>query len=205
MSENIFQSYGQPAPDVVARQTEFMRERTRYLLEERGYDIRNVRAVTHQASLADLCPLDARRKLEVLPALTGTADFQQLATLFKRVKNIAKEISDTDYEAASRDEAVSLEQLLTEPAEQALVRELERRQPRIEEAVRTGQHYRRAFAEAAKFGPAVDKFFTEVFVMVEDATLRQARLWLMKRLEQLILQLADVSEIVQTDEAPTGR
>jgi len=41
-----------------------------------------------------------------------------------------------------------------------------------------------------------DRFFTDVFVMVDDQTLRTARLALMKRLEGLILQLADVSEIV---------
>jgi glycyl-tRNA synthetase beta chain len=65
----------------------------------------------------------------------------------------------------------------------------------IETAVASGD-YRRGFAEAAKFGPAVDKFFTEVFVMVDDQRLRTARLALMKRLETLILTLGDISEIV---------
>ena len=54
----------------------------------------------------------------------------------------------------------------------------------------------RAFAEAAKLGPTVAKFFDDVLVMAEDPTLRAARLRLMKRVETLILQLADVSEIV---------
>ena len=36
----------------------------------------------------------------------------------------------------------------------------------------------------------------DVFVMVEDKTLRTARLALMKKLETLILQLGDISEIV---------
>ena len=44
--------------------------------------------------------------------------------------------------------------------------------------------------------PAVDRFFTDVFVMVDDQTLRTARLALMKRLESTILKLADISEIV---------
>ena len=42
----------------------------------------------------------------------------------------------------------------------------------------------------------MDKFFTDVFVMADDARLRDARLRLMKRLEVLILQLGDISEIV---------
>ena len=55
---------------------------------------------------------------------------------------------------------------------------------------------RMAFGEAATLAPAVAKFFDDVLVMAEDARLREARLRLMKRLETLILQLADVSEIV---------
>ena len=197
--------HGGSASEVLDRQTDFVRERTRYVLEERGYDIRNVRSVTHQQSLADLCPLDARRKLEALPALAGTEDFQQLATLFKRVKNIAKEISDADFQTAEQEDSDDLERLLSEPAEKALLRELDQRRPVIAAAVRTGETYREAFAEASKFGPAVDRFFTDVFVMVDDMTLRRARLRLVKRLERLILQLADVSEIVQAEESQPGR
>ena len=66
----------------------------------------------------------------------------------------------------------------------------------IDAAVETGAGFREAFAEAARIGPAVDRFFNEVFVMAEDPKLRNARLGLMRKVEQVILQLADVSEIV---------
>jgi glycyl-tRNA synthetase beta chain len=168
---------------------DFLVERLRYLLEERGFDRRNVRAVTHQP-LDEIRPLDARRKLEVLPEFTDTADFRTLATLFKRVKNIAKELGDGSPSDRS------FESVLTEPAERALLDELRSRRLVIDESVRTGAGFREAFAEAAKVGPAVDRFFNEVFVMAEDASLRKARLRLMQRVEQVILQLADVSEIV---------
>ena len=68
-----------------------MVERLRYVLEQRGYDPRNVRAVTH-SKIAELSPLTAKRKLEVLPEFTESQDFKQLAMLFKRVKNIAKNL-----------------------------------------------------------------------------------------------------------------
>ena len=90
---------------------------------------------------------------------------------------------------------------LTEPAEQALVAELTKRRPVIEQALATGDHYRQAFAEAAHLGPFVDRFFSDVFVMAEDAALRRARLWLMASLARLILRLADVSEIVPQTES----
>ena len=196
-----YESHGRPDEDTERRQTAFVLERARYVLEERGFDIRNVRAVTHQPTLDDLRPLDARRKLEVLPEFADSADFRQLATLFKRVKNIARELSDVEFEAAERDTGNALEQVLTEPAERALFDELTRRRWVIEAAVASGENFRGAFTEASEFGPAVDRFFTEVFVMVDDLPLRQARLRLMKRVERLILQLADVSEIVPEEES----
>ena len=44
--------------------------------------------------------------------------------------------------------------------------------------------------------------FSEVFVMVKDDQVRNSRLRLIKRLEYLIGQLADVSEIVPEEELP---
>ena len=191
--------HGDPSREVSDRAAAFMRERVRYVLEERGFDIRNVRSVTHHASLGDLRPLDARRKLEVLPEFTDSSDFRQLATLFKRVKNIARELPDAAYRVVETDGS-ALVRALTEPAERALFDEIEQRRPVIDAAVDGGRDYRAAFAEASRFGAAVDRFFTEVFVMVDDADVRQARLGLMKRLERLVGRLADISEIVREDD-----
>ena len=164
----------------------FMADRVRFVLEQRGYDTRNVRAVTH-SEITELSPLTAKRKLEVLPEFTESTEFRQLAVLFKRVKNIAKNL-----DAAAPD----LRGTLAEPSEKALAAEVDRLQPLIESAVASGTGYRQAFGEAAKAGPAVAKFFDDVMVMADDPRLRDARLRLLRRLEGLILQLADVSEIV---------
>jgi len=42
----------------------------------------------------------------------------------------------------------------------------------------------------------VDRFFTDIFVMVEDQELRDQRLSLLRKLHDLLLELADISEIV---------
>ena len=182
-----------------SRPAGFFLERLRYLLEERGFDRRNVRAVTHQP-LDLIRPLDARRKLEVLPEFTDTADFRTLATLFKRVRNIARELPASASEAETAGaSAAAIESVLVEPAERALLAELTARRSVIDTAVETGAGFREAFAEAAKIGPAVDRFFTDVFVMADDRSLRRARLRLMHEVEQVILQLADVSEIVPAE------
>jgi glycyl-tRNA synthetase beta chain len=173
----------------------FLRERYQHVLEQRGYDIRNVRAVAR----LDGSPADAKRKLEVLPEFTASTDFQKLAVAFKRVKNIARELPDDNYTVADMIEP-ALGTVLKEPAELALLQELERRGPVIDSVLESGENLRRAFVEAAQFGPAVDRFFTEIFVMVDDRALREARLRLMKRLEQHILRIADISEIVSETE-----
>jgi len=164
----------------------FMIDRVRFVLEQRGYDPRNVRAVTH-GDVTSVSPLTAKRKLESLPEFTDTAEFQQLAGLFKRVRNIAKNLDAG---------AADLGGTLTEPAELALAAEIDRLNPVVTAAVQSGSGYRQAFAAAARLGPAVARFFDDVMVMTDDVKLRDARLRLLKRLEDLILQLADVSEIV---------
>jgi glycyl-tRNA synthetase beta subunit len=170
----------------------------RYVLEQRGSDVRNVRAVTHLAPAA-LTPLYARRLLAALPEFTDSADFRTLAMLFKRVRNIARNLPDDEFDRLTP-EIGRLFNALTEPAEIALAREVATRRGAIEFAARAGTHFRESLAEAARFGPTVATFFDDVLVMAEDPTIRQARLALMKAVERLILQLADVSELVpQTD------
>jgi glycyl-tRNA synthetase beta chain len=168
--------------------TAFMRERVEYVLNARGADRRNVRAVLAAGIDRPLADLEANVK--ALPAVAATESFRQLATAFKRVRNIAKEWPDGAADHAD------LRQVLVEPAELALLAELEAREATIQQAVDKGDGYAQAYQEAAKFEPAVARFFTDVFVMAEDPTLRQARLQVMKRLERLVLQLGDISEIV---------
>jgi glycyl-tRNA synthetase beta chain len=161
----------------------FAAERVRFALEQRGFAVEVVRAAT---SGRDLSPLRARRIAEAIQGLRASEDFQGLALLFKRVKNIAKELSDeTPLDRSA----------IAEPAERALLDELDARRPRIEAAAARSD-YRGAFVEIAGLRAAVDRFFTEVFVMADDVRVRHARLTLMADLRDLILHLADISEIV---------
>jgi len=166
----------------------FALERVRYALEGRGLPIEIVRGAT--AFSGDALPLRARRVAAALQAMRGSEDFQALAVLFKRVKNIAKE----QAAPAAVDRSA-----LTEPAELALLAELDSRRPRIDRAA-AGADYGAALTEVAGLRRAVDTFFADVFVMAEDARVRTARLALMADLRDLILGLADISEIVPQTE-----
>jgi glycyl-tRNA synthetase beta chain len=177
----------------------FMLERFAFVLESRGFDVRNVRAVTRDRAFTDIRPSDELKKLEVLPEFTDTPAFQELAIAFKRAKNILKEDSEDEFrleeEAGAPIEASA-------PAEQVLLHEIEKRRGIIEGAVRVGEGYREAFAEAARFKPAVDQFFKDVLVMDPNPMVRKNRLRLLRRLSNLILKLANISEIVP--EAQSG-
>jgi glycyl-tRNA synthetase beta chain len=162
----------------------FVRERVTYLFQERGFDVRNVRAVLH--AWPDVDVVEARLKLEALAQLSGSTELHGVATLFKRVKNITKDVAPV---------ADVLRQRLTEPAEVALVEAL----PRLESALSaaaSSREYRRAFADIGALQPLVAKFFDDVLVMAEDADVRDARLSLVGRLRDRILDIADISEIV---------
>ena len=176
-----FGGYGDSEAPLLA----FMGDRVSYLLEQRGFDIRSVRAVTH-AGTATISPLETLRKLEALAQMSGSESLLGVATLLKRVKNISKGVQAP----ATVDAA-----LLTEPAEQALVSALQAGATGIRAAASRGD-YRDAFTGIAALQPPVAKFFDDVLVMADDERLRAARLGLVATLRGLILDIADISEIV---------
>ena len=180
-------------PPQVVQLSVFLVERFEFVLQSRGFDVRNVRAITRGRPFSSIRPSDELKKLKVLPEFTETPEFQELAIAFKRAKNISKELPDEQFRAA---EAGGVPIDVTVPAERVLLDEIERRRGVIEGAVGGGDGYREAFAEAARFKPAVDRFFQDVLVMDPNPTVRANRLRLLRRLQTLILNLADISEIV---------
>ena len=173
--------------DAKALLVSFVADRLAYLLEQRGFDIRAVRAVMH-GGLEAINPYDARKKLEALSQLTGSQALLGVAALLKRVKNITKGIAAP----AALD---GIRGALTEPAELALLDELTRRAPGIQSAA-ARREYREAFAGIAQLQPPVAKFFDDVLVMAEEEQVRTARLGLVATLRDRILDIADISEIV---------
>jgi glycyl-tRNA synthetase beta chain len=170
----------------------FLVERLQHILETRGADKRNVRSVLASVGRHGLRVHDVAENLKGLAEFARSEQFRQLATAFKRVRNIARELGDASADG-------DLRPLLKEPAEVALLDAIDAQRGPIDAAVRDGQNYRAAYAAAAAFEPIVARFFEEIFVMSDDAALRQARLRLMRRLETLILQLGDISEIVASE------
>jgi glycyl-tRNA synthetase beta chain len=172
------------ADDAGASLSTFFKERVAYLFEQRGFDIRNIRAVLQAWPGVDV--VEARLKLEALAQMSGSTELQGVAALFKRVKNITKDVPHVDEVFHS---------LLTDPAEVALFEAVNRFSQAANDAAQK-RDYRRAFAEMGKLQPVVSKFFDDVLVMADEPSLRKARLSLVGRLRDHILEIADISEIV---------
>jgi glycyl-tRNA synthetase beta chain len=181
---------GAPFPQTADRAPllSFMADRLVYLLEQRGYDVRNVRAAVH-GGIEQVSPLEARMKLEALAHMSGSEALLGVAALLKRVKNITKGVTSSPSDRAS------VHGRLVEPAERALWEQVDARAAGIRDAAAKGD-YREAFTGIAALQPAVAKFFDDVLVMAEDEGLRQARLALVATLRDLIMEIADLSEIV---------
>jgi glycyl-tRNA synthetase beta chain len=181
---------GAPFPQTADRAPllSFMADRLVYLLEQRGYDVRNVRAAVH-GGIEQVSPLEARMKLEALAHMSGSEALLGVAALLKRVKNITKGVTSSPSDWAS------VHGRLVEPAERALWEQVDARAAGIRDAAAKGD-YREAFTGIAALQPAVAKFFDDVLVMAEDEGLRQARLALVATLRDLIMEIADLSEIV---------
>lgn len=181
---------GTPDPTVV----EFLWERTAHLFEHRGYrpdEVRVVAALRHGAS-----SLHALwQRVDAVARSRSSERFQVLAQLFKRVKNITKDVDD------GGEDLRDLRGALKEPAELALADALIDRWPALDAALTQG-HYADAMHVLAEFSPAVDAFFKDVLVMAVDPGLRRARLALLTRLRTGVLtRIGDVSEIAVEEKA----
>ena len=179
----------------------FAVERVRFALEQRGFPAEVVRAATPDG---DISPLRARRVAEAIQGIRASEDFQALAVLFKRVKNIAPR-SGQGPPAGSGHASP-----WREPASSIGARSPRRPSSRSSRSSTTvalaskPQRHGAITAPRSSKSPAsraaVDRFFTEVFVMADDVRVRHARLTLMADLRDLILHLADISEIIPQTE-----
>jgi glycyl-tRNA synthetase beta chain len=175
-----------PSEDALQALRTFLRERVIYLFEQRGFDVRNIRAVVPQ-SLERFDMVEAKKKLEALAQMSGSVALQAVAQLFKRVKNITKGVPI----GATLDISV-----LKEPAEIGLNESMEAAEPRIRAAVAKSD-YKQAFQAIEALRGPVAQFFDDVLVMADDEKLRTARLALVAHLRDLIFEIADISEIAR--------
>jgi glycyl-tRNA synthetase beta chain len=168
---------------------DFFGEREEHLLDRRGFKYDEIRAVMHQFR-ATLNPYETIKRAAALAQVRNAKEFEALAVLFKRVKNITRE-----FARPGGQDLATLRQALREPAELALLDDIEQRWPKIDHALQHDQ-FLEAMNQLAPLHAPVDKFFVDVLVMAEEPALREARLALLATLRDTVLRTSgDISEI----------
>ena len=167
----------------------FFRERLEfYLRETKGFAYDVVNAVL--AVDADDV-VDAVSRGQSLAGVRGSEDFESIGIAFKRIKNILRQARES-----GKSVPVSFDgSLFSEQAESDLGQDVDNIGPRVRELA-AKRDYSAALAEIATIRPAVDTFFDNVMVMVEDEGVRANRLALLQSLLNEFSTIADFSEIV---------
>ena len=171
--------------DTVDQVMDYMLERFRAWYEDEAIATEGFKAVSAKKLTV---PLDIHRRVHAVHAFTSLPQAPALAAANKRVSNIL------DKQAAGFVAGKVCKDLLTDPAEKALAAQLESKRGSVAALLEHSQ-YTEALASLADLQTAVDAFFDDVMVMVEEDELRQNRLNLLKTLRDLFLQVADISQL----------
>ena len=132
----------------------------------------------------------ALRLLNFLTEKRGSEEFVNIAKLGVRLKNILKGVSKAELKEISLDES-----LLEASEEWELYKWLRENREAFRKALSNG-NLERAYELLRELAGVVERFFQNVFVMVDDERLRLNRLKLLKELDDLITEMTDFSKIV---------
>jgi glycyl-tRNA synthetase beta chain len=163
---------------------DFLQRRLIFILEREGLEPDVIRSVF---AVGVTTATDARERARAVAAIKGNEDFSALAAAFKRAKNL---LSKAGESAGEVDRAQ-----FEEPGETLLFEAISGLAPQVKKAIDRGD-YLGALRGIAGIRPAVDRFFEDVLVMAENPLVRRNRLALLGAVADMVLSVADPSEIV---------
>ena len=170
-------------PAAPAKILDFIYDRLRGYLKDRGYGFDEIEAVVSQRPdrIDQVIPrIEAVRTFRALP------EAQALAAANKRVSNILRK---SDSQPGAINPA-----LLADDAEKTLHAALVAARPDADAAYARAD-YAGSLLRLAALRGAVDLFFDKVLVNAEDAAVRANRLALLAELERLFNRVADISKL----------
>ncbi len=144
---------------------------------------------------------DLDKRIHALLSFLTLPEAIALSAACKRVGNILSQVSET-----SKAKKV-LSHLLKEPAEQALFEQIKMIEKEFEADDVVG-NYVHILSRVATLKAPIDAFFDQVMVLVEDESLKQNRLNLLAKLQHLLQDVADISQLaslVTAAQAPTRK
>jgi glycyl-tRNA synthetase beta chain len=175
---------GVTGDEVAASLHPFLLDRLRFLLERRGFRHDEVEAV-----LTTDCPdvTDAAERVAAVAAVRRQPDFGPLAVAFKRVQNILAQAGSPA--GGELDPA-----LMSDDSERQLAGDFYQARGILDELI-GARRYEEALSVMASLGPSLDRFFTDVMVLVDDEAVRRNRLSLLGAMRDQFFRVARLSEI----------
>lgn len=161
---------------------DFMMDRLRIYYHNQNIDHDVFAAVLARRPLQ---PLDFDARIRAVMQFRALPEAASLSAAHKRINNILKQAGQV---AATQCQA----SLFSEDAEQHLYDRLSQLADQVQPLL-AQRDYTAALVALAALREPVDAFFDSVMVMVDDLAVRANRLALMYRLQQLFLQIADLS------------
>ena len=164
---------------------DFLYERLRGYLRDRGYTANQVAAVVD--SRPD-CIDDLPERLEAVRAFEALPEALSLSAANKRIVNILRKAQGEGRGAVDLS-------VLVDGAERALHAAFDQLRPIVASRVADGD-FSAALQALASTKPTVDRFFDDVMVMADDPKIRGNRLALLREVAATMNHVADISKLV---------
>lgn len=168
--------------EVIGEVLDFIRQRLRGILTERGYSYDVIDAVFALQGI-DIADIEMRVKaVTEFKNLPGAEDFM---VVYNRAHNLSK---SWESDEINKD-------LLQEDTEIELLQAVEKVSPLVKDSIKQFD-YTEALMQIIELRPHVDAFFDQVMVMSPDPEIKALRLGLLKKIADLCKLIADFSKIV---------
>ncbi|NLF46369.1 MAG: glycine--tRNA ligase subunit beta [Syntrophomonadaceae bacterium] len=168
--------------EVIGEVLDFIRQRLRGILTERGYSYDVIDAVFALQGI-DIADIEMRVKaVTEFKNLPGAEDFM---VVYNRAHNLSK---SWESDEINKD-------LLQEDTEIELLQAVEKVSPLVKDSIKQFD-YTEALMQIIDLRPHVDAFFDQVMVMSPDPEIKALRLGLLKKIADLCKLIADFSKIV---------
>lgn len=169
--------------EVKAHMMDFFQARLRFLFLNSGY--------AYDAVEASLGPsldriLLVKMRLEAITVMRHKPEFEFLLTAYTRASHLARQAEGNEIDPI----------LLSEDGERELYEAWMKIKKMVVRLLEQGK-YREALLRGAALAGPLDRFFTQVMVMVDDTAVRRNRLALLKDIADILGELGDLEKIVR--------
>ncbi len=163
---------------------DFMSSRFYAFLLSQSFSFDIARAVNHLW----VRPLRGYLSAQALAKACESEDFNNVAIGFERVHNITKNHFDKHFDGA----------LFEEEAEVNLLNQFILLKPKVMESL-SKLDYENAIKYLSSLKPYIDRYFDEVFVMVDREDIRRNRLGFLKNIDELFMLVGDLSQLIRRE------